>query len=100
MPTRRRTATFGGRKPPTSLTRAAQDERDSARMKQASETAVCRPTGASFLTDVLPLADSGQSAASLSAAVEPGEPAGSIGPTASVMKPAPAAGSLRSTAVL
>jgi MFS family permease len=69
-------------------------------MKQAPEPAVCQSTGASFLTDVLPLADRGESAAPLSAAVESGEPAASVGPAASVLKPAPAAGSLRSTAVL
>jgi len=54
-------------------------------MKQAPEPAVCQPTGASSLTDLLPLAACGQRAAPLAAAVESGEPA---------------VGSLRSTAVL
>jgi MFS family permease len=69
-------------------------------MKQAPEPTVSRPTGASYLTDALPLANRSQSAAPDRAAVESGVPAGSVGPAASVMKPAPAAGSLRSTAVL
>lgn len=54
-------------------------------MKQAPEPAVCQPTGASSLTDLLPLADCGERAAPLAAAVESREPA---------------FGSLRSTAVL
>jgi hypothetical protein len=72
MPARLLTITFEGT-PPRRYNRAAQDEQDSARMKQARETAAHQPTGASFLSDTQPLADGWEGTNSLSAAVQPGE---------------------------